>query len=45
MKTEFLEFIKPIKVQLDRIKYPLNPIEKDTTNTLFNNNKLISEVH
>lgn len=45
LKTEFLEFIKPVKGQLDRIKYPVKPVEKDTTNTLFKNNKLISQVH
>ncbi|WP_044400658.1 peptidoglycan DD-metalloendopeptidase family protein [Lacinutrix sp. Hel_I_90] len=45
LKTKFLEFIKPLKVQLDNIKLPLETIEKDTINTLFKDNKLITQVN
>jgi murein DD-endopeptidase MepM/ murein hydrolase activator NlpD len=45
LKTKFLEFIKPLKVQLDNIKLPLETIEKDTINSLFKDNKLITQVN
>lgn len=42
LKIEFLEYIKPIKKQLELLDYPKKVIETDSLNTEFKESKLIS---
>jgi len=42
LKIEFLEFIKPLKIQLDAIDYPIKPSEADSLTANPPKNKLIT---
>jgi len=42
LKIEFLEYIKPLKIQLEKVNYPIKPIESDSLNNKLKENKLIT---
>ncbi|OIQ23322.1 peptidoglycan DD-metalloendopeptidase family protein [Lacinutrix sp. MedPE-SW] len=45
LKTEFLEFIKPLKIQLDNIEYPVEPIEEiEMDSLLISQDNLITQL-
>lgn len=42
LKIEFLEYIKPLKTQLESLDYPVEPIEPDSLKINLQENKLIT---